>query len=397
MPFGGIYRIIDFTLSNMLYSGLTRAGILTQYRPSSLMDHLHDGSAWGMSGRGGALKILPPYLGREDSDWYKGTADAIYQNISFIKSFKPSMVMIVSGDHIYRMDYRPMIRLHEEKAAALTIATMEVPWEDVHRFGIMKTDAGGRVVEFHEKPAERISNTASMGIYCFRTEVLFEALHEIILSGGYDFGKDIITSLVRNGLPVYAYHFAGYWRDVGTIPSYWNASMDILNAESGLALNEWKVRTNYAMEGLIDLPPARLADGAVVSNSTVSRGCVVEGEVIDSILSPNVTVKGGARVYKSVVMHNCILDKGASVTKTILDKDVIVGREAGIGEDIAFGENREFPEHLNSGITVVGKGTCVPEGARIRANCIIMSGLGHDAFGNGVVERGETVEEQGSH
>lgn len=395
VPFAGMYRIIDFTLSNLMLSGAHHVGVLTQYRPTSLMEHLGDGEAWDMQGHNACLKILPPSLGSTESDWYKGTADAVYQNLTFLDDLDPKNVALLSGDHIYHMDYRPMIASHMASGADLTIAAMEVPWEDTSRFGVMVTQPGPDGVEavtrFVEKSPDRISNLANMGIYLFRYDTLREELMATVRQGGYDFGANVIPAMLSRRR-VQAYRFSGYWRDVGTLGSYWMANMDALSPASGLDLSAWKVCSNLSGRGQVYHPPAWFGDHASVAGSLVSRGSVIEGTVTDSVLSPGVHVGVGARVTASVIMHDCHIEAGASVSFAIVDKDVTIGAGACIGRpEITPGVNRRFPTHLSGGITVVGKGTHVPDGLVVGANCLIGEGLQTTDFPAAKVADGECV------
>lgn len=371
VPFAGQYRIIDFTLSNAADSGIDHVGVLTQYRPTSLMEHLADGEAWGLSGLRASLQVLPPSLGRTSVDWYRGTADAVWQNVGFLRPLAPRDVVILSGDHIFRMDFRPMIERHRASGADLTIAGMEVPWEETYRFGVMITDGDDNVVKFVEKTRERVSNFANMGVYVFRREALLEELDRNCPNGLFDFGANVIPGMLGRR-KIIAHRFAGYWRDVGTLESYWAANMDALDPATGLDLDAWRIRTNPEGRGQVFHPPALLAPGARVRNSLVSRGCVIEGEVTGSVLSPGVKVGRGARVVDSVVMHDGVLEAGAVVERAILDKDVRVGAGARVGRaDARGGVNEHFPTHLSDGITVVGKGTAIPAGGVIGANCLV--------------------------
>ncbi len=375
VPFAGMFRIIDFTLTNAMQSDIRHVGVLTQYRPTSLMEHLGDGEAWGLSGIRSSLQVLPPSLGRAHSDWYRGTADAVFQNVGLLRNLEPRDVLILSGDHIYSMDFRPMIARHRESGADLTIAAMEVPWEDVARFGVMTTDGADRVTRFVEKSPDRVSNLANMGIYVFRREVLLDELLRNCPEGRFDFGAHVIPGMLGRR-KILAHRFSGYWRDVGTLGSYWSANMDALDPSTGLDLRTWRVRTNPAGRGQVFHGPARLLPGAEVRGSLVSRGCVIEGEVVGSVLSPGVWVGRGARVVDSVVMNDVDVGPGASVERAILDKDVTVGARARVGRaDARGGCNDHFPTHLSDGITVVGKGTAIPAGAVIGANALIGNDL----------------------
>ncbi|HEX9652764.1 MAG TPA: sugar phosphate nucleotidyltransferase, partial [bacterium] len=320
VPFGGMYRIIDFTLSNIMNSGLDFVGVLTQYKPLSLMEHIGTGMPWDFIGRSRGTKILPPRTGQKESDWYKGTADAVRQNIDFIENRHADRILILSGDHIYKMDYSNLIQFHDNKKADLTIGMMPVPWEDTIHFGIGITDDDNRIIAWEEKPAKARNNLASMGIYVFSGDYLLSLLRS---HKEHDFGKDIIPAALEKDR-VFAYPFAGYWRDVGTLKAYWDANMDLLDPEvSGLNLATWGLRTNVEEDGRIsDRPPTQFLSKSSVTNSVISPGCVIEGKVVNSILSPGVYVAQGAKVLDSVVMHDSRILAGAEVTKCILDKKV---------------------------------------------------------------------------
>jgi glucose-1-phosphate adenylyltransferase len=392
VPFGGVYRIIDFTLTNAMLSGIRHVGVLTQYRPTSLMDHLGDGEAWDLHGRNSTLSILPPSLGTSASDWYKGTADAVYQNLAFLRRLDPRYVIILSGDHIYHMDYRPMLAHHKHAGADLTIASMEVPWEEVARFGVMERAPDGRVVRFIEKSTERISNLANMGIYIFNGDVLIDELERTVPGGGYDFGANVIPGMLERRR-VQAYDFRGYWKDVGTLSSYWTANLAVLEpATSGLDLAAWRTRTNLQGRRQVGHPPAWFGPRAAVSGALVSRGCRVDGQVTGSVLSPGVVVGRGARVAGSVIMHDCTIEPGAVVSNCILDKDVTVGAGTQLGrEHVGTGANRRFPTHLSGGISVVGKGSHLPGGLKIGVNVLIGADVGPDRFGGEDVPDGASV------
>jgi glucose-1-phosphate adenylyltransferase len=391
VPFAGTYRIIDFALTNAMASGVRHVGVATQYRPFSLMEHLGDGDSWGLSGIASCLTILPPSLGRDASDWYKGTADAVWQNQGFLRRIDPRYVLILSGDHIYHMDYRPMLERHKATGADLTVAAMEVPWEDTSRFGVMVADAEGRVTRFVEKSPERVSNLANMGIYIFSRDVLLDELRRHVPQGGYDFGANVIPGLLPRR-KVVSYRFSGYWRDVGTLGSYWAANMDALDPATGLDLAAWRPRTNLEGRGQVFQRPAWLGPAASVSGSIVSRGCRIEGTVVDSVLSPGVVVGRRARVVRSVVMHDCAIGEDSVVANAILDKDVSIGAGTWLGrEGASSGENRRYPTHLSGGISVVGKSTRVPPDLRIGTNVLIRTALAPDAFPSAVIEDGACV------
>ncbi len=382
VPFGGLYRIIDFSLSNVMNSGLTRVGVLTQYKPLSLMRHIENGEAWDFTGRTRGVKILPPRTGEKESDWYKGTADAIRQNIDFIRANPSEQVVILSGDHIYQMDFDAMIAYHRHKKAGITIGMMVVPKKDIHQFGAGIVDGDNRIIDWEEKPKEPKTNLASMGIYVFDTEYLLESLSRD--RAEIDFGMHIVPRAIEEK-QVYAYPFYGYWRDVGTIQSYWETNMDIIRDDSGISPEEWGIRSNTEADGRpMDRAPARFATGCAVKSSMISAGCTIEGTVVNSVLSPGVVVKKGAVVRDSVILEDVVVDVDAQVDLVVCDKKVNIGRGAvvGYGDDASKATpSRDFPSHLYTGITLVGKGATVPAGMKIGRNCIIQSGFGADGGG----------------
>ncbi len=370
-PFGGIYRIIDFALSNVMNSGLNQIGVLTQYKPLSLMKHLGTGEPWDFIGRSRGIKILPPRTGSKDSDWYKGTADAVRQNIDFIKAHPSKEILLLSGDHIFRMDFDDMIQFHRRKKADVTIGMMVVPKSEIHQFGAGITNDEGRIVEWEEKPKEPRTNLASMGIYVFDTEYLLSMLTED--REEIDFGMHLLPRAIENH-NVFAYPFHGYWRDVGTVQAYWQTNMDLLREDSGIDPEGWGTRPSVeaGVKGIADRPPSRFAAGSSVKNSMISAGCFIEGEVINSVLSPGVRVAAGAVVRDSILFHDCLIEEEAVIDLAILDKRVQVGKSAvvGHGEDKDT-PNAENPTHLYTGITMVGKDAEVPAMARIGRNCRI--------------------------
>ncbi|MBD3235891.1 MAG: NTP transferase domain-containing protein [Candidatus Eisenbacteria bacterium] len=393
VPFGGIYRIIDFALSNVMNSGIERVGILTQYMPYSLTKHLGRGEAWGLTGRSREVRILPPHTGTRASDWYQGTADAVYRNLSYIGRYRPEITLVLSGDHIYRMDYAALIEAHIDRGADATLAVREIPIEEAHQFGTVKVDGEDWVTGFEEKPPQPTSNLISMGVYAFRTELLVSALEEICESrGGTDFAKDLFPFLLeRNRLA--AYRFGGYWQDVGTVRAFFDANMELLDPGSPLDLPHWGVRTNLFEGGRGDHAPAFVAPGARVRHATLARGCRVRGDVSGSVLSPGVIIEEGARVRDSIIMHEGVVQAGAVVEQVVADKQVVIGRHAHIG-DPSLGEevNRAYPRHLDQGLTLIGKGAILPERCRIGRNCCIFPGA---VLANLEIERlpsGETVE-----
>ena len=369
VPFGGLYRIIDFSLSNVMNSGLSRVGVLTQYKPFSLMNHLGTGEPWDFTGRIRGVTVLPPKTGFKDSDWYKGTADAVRQNIDFIKAHPSKEVLVLSGDHIYQMDFDHMIRVHRRKKANITIGMMVVPLEDIHQFGAGITDDDDRIIEWEEKPEVPRTNLASMGIYVFDTEYLLRLLEEN--RDEVDFGMHLIPKAISRD-NVYAYPFDSYWRDVGTVQAYWQANMDLLSDDSGISPEQWGIRSNSESGGEIaDRCPARFVSGSVVTNSLVSAGCVIEGEVVNSVLSPGVTVEAGAVVKDSVIFDDCFIGQNSTVDLTVMDKRVFVGKNARVGVGDKSVANEKYPSHLYTGITLVGKDAALPDAIEVGRNCII--------------------------
>jgi glucose-1-phosphate adenylyltransferase len=363
MPFAGKFRIIDFTLSNCTQSGIYDIGILTQYLPLSLNEHIGSGKPWDLDRRDSGVTLLQPH-----NYWYLGTADAVLKNLEFIARRDPKYVLILSGDHIYKMDYRKMIELHKEKNATLTIATQPVPVSEVSRFGIMSINSDGEIIEFEEKPKKSKSNLASMGIYLFNFDLLKKVLLDV-KQDDLDFGKHIIPHLIQTTeKEVYAYQFSDYWMDVGTYDSYLDTNLAMTNDFTELDLYDptWKVYTKSE-----DLPPVKVGSDARIQNSLVSNGCVIEGTVINSVLSPGVRVGKGSVIKDSVILNNVIISSDVTIQKSILDKKVTVGRNAFIGYGNDFTPNKEKPDLLSSGITVIEKGAMIPSNTNIGRNCRI--------------------------
>jgi glucose-1-phosphate adenylyltransferase len=386
VPFGGKYRIIDFALSNTVNSGLTDVGILTQYAPRSLIDHIGVGRPWDLDRSRGGAALLQPFIGRGRArDWYRGTADAVLQNIDFITDRSPELVLVLAGDHVYKMDYRPFIDMHREKEAELTCAVRRVPIEEAHRFGIMDVADDGRVTDFIEKPARPPSNLVSMGVYVFS----WPALRDALSPDRVDFGRHVLPWMVEQGRAVYGHEFGGYWQDVGTIESYWRTSLDLLTDEPGIELNDlgWLIYTKSE-----DRPPARIGPAASISRSMISHGCVIDGSVEHSVLSPGVRVAAGATVRDSIVMFDAVIEADAVLDRAILDKECRIGTGArvGVGDDLR--PNRDEPERLYAGITLVGKKARVPGGVEIGRNCRIDPGVAERDFGRRRrIRSGETV------
>ncbi|HEY1016300.1 MAG TPA: glucose-1-phosphate adenylyltransferase [Herpetosiphonaceae bacterium] len=388
VPFAGKYRIIDFTLSNCVNSGIFDVAVLTQYRPHSLNDHIGIGKPWDLDRLRGGVRLLQPYQGRNDQSWYQGTADAILQNIAFIEDRRADAVLILSGDHIYKMDYRDILATHARQNADLTVAVMHVPLEQTDRFGIMSVNEQDEIVEFSEKPKARDKGTlASMGIYVFSAEALIRRLRET--SAKYpalDFGKHVIPAMIGADRVV-AHSFDGYWVDVGTIDSYWETSMELLDPSCTLDLfdPEWLIHTRSE-----ERPPAKFGPQSHVERSMICNGCVVRGTVERSVLSPGVYVSPGAIVRDSIVMTDTWIGPGAVLDKVIVDKDVVVGANVQLGAGDDNPPNRAHPDKLTTGITVVGKGAHLPANISVGRNVVINADRDEEAFG-GDVPSGESI------
>jgi glucose-1-phosphate adenylyltransferase len=390
VPFAGKFRIIDFTLSNCVNSGIFDVAILTQYRPHSLNAHISNGKPWDLDRSQGGVMLLQPYQGRRDESWYKGTADAIYQNLNYIRARRADLVLVLSGDHIYKMDYSAMIAEHQRRRADLTVGVMHVALEETDRFGIMTTDAANRVVEFSEKPKNRDKGTlASMGIYVFSADALVKRLSE----GGdssprIDFGKHVIPAMISED-EVFAYPFEGYWVDVGTIQSYWETSMELLDPANTLHLYDpsWVIHTRSE-----ERPPSKLGPQAHVGRSMICNGCIVRGRVEHSVLSPGVYVSPGAIVRDSVVLNDAWIGPGAVLDRVIVDKNAVVGAgvRLGYGDDLTT-PNKESPDKLNTGVTIVGKGAHIPAGLAIGRNVVINADRDEESFPASEVVSGETI------
>ena len=365
VPFGGKFRIIDFPLSNCTNSGIDTVGVLTQYRPLELNSYIGNGQPWELDRMSGGVHILPPYQSATGASWYKGTANAIYQNIGFVDLYDPEYVVVLSGDHIYKMDYSDMLRRHKEAEADCTIAVMEVPWDEAPRFGIMNVDAADTIVEFEEKPKQPKSNLASMGIYIFSWQKMRAYLiaDENDPASSNDFGKNIIPAMLNAGEKMVAYRFEGYWKDVGTLDSLWDANMDMLSPASGLNLldKDWPIYGRTP-----SCPPAFVGERSDVGNSAIAKGCVIEGEVKNSVLSVNVTVKEGAQVSYSVLMPGAVVEEGAVVQYAILGENAVVAKGAKVG---AAPETAADPAQW--GIAVLGPNTKLAENEVVAAKTML--------------------------
>jgi len=375
VPFGGKYRLIDFSLSNCANSGIDDVLVLTQYNPRSLNDHIGTGRPWGFDRlTGGGIKILQPYISAESRGWYLGTADAVRYNLHEIDQSGADTILILGGDHVYKMDYRPMIAAHDRTGADLTIAVLAVPPEEASRMGICSLAEDGRVVDWEEKPAAPKTDLASMGVYVFTRA----ALHAWLTSDTGDFGHEVIPAMLAGGAAVFGHRFDGYWRDVGTVEAYWKANLDLVGLVPPFDLfdRSWLIHTRSE-----ERSPAKLGPEAVARHSLISHGCIVNGAVVNSVLSPGVKVYEGAVVRDSVILLDTEVGPGAVVDTAIVDKFVRVGAGAvvGSGEDRQVA-NVDEPERLSTGITVVGERSRIPPGARIGRNCLVAPRLGPDDF-----------------
>ncbi len=387
VPFGGKYRIIDFTLSNCVNSDVDNIVVLTQYNPRSLNDHIGAGRPWDLDRTSGGIRLLQPYIARgRPNEWYRGTADAVLRNIEVVRQAPGDTVLILAGDHIYKMDYQPFLAAHRRHLADVTIAVRTVPMEDAHRFGIVTLDESDRVIDWQEKPRLPKSNLVSMGIYVFSKRALLRWLDE----ARTDFGAHVIPAMLEGGARAFGYRFDGYWQDVGTIESYWQANMDLLDERPELDLYDtgWLIHTRSE-----ERAPAKIGPTASVHRSMISHGCVIYGTVEHSVLSPGVRVDVGAVVRDSIVMFDCVIRAGAVVDRAILDKQVSVGPNTVVGEgrDLTIA-NRQEPTRLNTGITVIGKRAVIPRGVRLGRNVKIAEGVRASDFRTRAVPSGQTVE-----
>jgi len=364
VPFGAKYRIIDFTLSNCINSGIDTVGVLTQYQPFELNQYIGNGQPWDLDRINGGAFVLPPYMKAKAGEWYKGTANAIYQNIQFIDRFNPKYVLILSGDHIYKMNYEQMLEQHKEKGADCTIAVINVPIEEASRFGIMNTDENGKIYEFQEKPKQPKSTKASMGIYIYNWPILKKYLQmdEEDKSSSNDFGKNIIPKMLENGEKLYSYDFSGYWKDVGTISSLWEANMDVLDPNSGLNLsdNSWKIYARNMAE-----TPHYVGKNAVVKNSAISEGGYIDGDVENSVIFRGAVIAKGAKVKNSVIFTNAIIDEGAEVNYSIVGSSAYVGKDAKVGSKEGHCVNGEWK------IAVIGSNVKLPQGKVVKEDEMI--------------------------
>jgi glucose-1-phosphate adenylyltransferase len=385
VPFGGKYRIIDFTLSNCVNSGIDNVVVLTQYNPRSLNDHIGLGRPWDLDRNTGGVKMLQPYISRgRVAEWYRGTADAVLQNWNVIEHDPCDTVLVLAGDHIYKMDYTPFIAAHRRKRADVTIAVRRVPLADATRMGILAMDEAMRITEFQEKPKVPRSDLASMGVYVFSKR----ALKKWLTDDRADFGGNVVPAMIEGGGRVFGYRFDGYWQDVGTIQSYWEANMALVEERPELDLYDrsWLIHTRSE-----ERAPAKIGETAQVHRSLISHGCVVNGTVVNSVLSPGVRVEVGAVVRDSIVMFDSVIRQGAIIDRAILDKEVVVGPGAVVGDGPDGPPNRQEPGRLNTGITVVGKRAMIPRGQRIGRNVKIGGSVRAADFTSRVTRSGDSV------
>ena len=393
VPFGGKYRIIDFPLSNCVNSGIDTVGILTQYQPLELNEYIGNGQPWDLDRIYGGVHVLPPYQKASGSDWYKGTANAIYQNISFIERYDPEYVIILSGDQICKQDYSDFLRFHKEKNAEFSVAVMEVPWEEAPRFGLMVTDDDDRITEFQEKPKNPKSNLASMGIYIFNWDILKQYLieDEADPESENDFGNNIIPNLLRDERKMYAYHFNGYWKDVGTLGSYWEANMELIDIIPEFNLYEefWKIYTNSEI-----LPPQYISAQSVIERSIICNGAEVYGEVHNSIIGSGVIIGEGSVIKDSIIMKDARIGKNCVVDKAIIAENCVVGDNVtfGIGSDVP---NKLKPAIYSFGLVAVGEKSVIPDGVQIGKNTAVSGVTSKEDYPDGVLESGETLIKAG--
>ena len=386
--FGGKYRIIDFPLSNCVNSGIYTVGVLTQYEPLILTKHISIGIPWDLDRANEGVTVLSPFVKETEGNWYSGTANAIYQNIKFIDGYNPEYVLILSGDHVYKMDYSKMLDYHKEKGADATIAVLEVDLEEAKQFGIMSTDEEGKIVEFAEKPQEPKSNLASMGIYIFTWDKLRQALiDDDELHENSDFGKHIIPKFINDESSVYAYRFNSYWKDIGTIEAYWEANMELTHTLPAFNLYDqfWKIYTNIDHQ-----PPQFIYSGAVVEKSLVSEGCEIRGKVYNSVLGPRVIVEEGAIISNSIVMQDTVVKKDAMLERTIVSEKCVIGKGCCIGQGEAV-VHKQKPHIYYSGITAIGAYTSIPDNIMIGKNCEVNGDTKEEDYNNRRLESGTSL------
>ena len=391
VAFGGKYRIIDFPLSNCINSGIDTVGVLTQYQPLRLNTHIGIGIPWDLDRNVGGVSILPPYEKSRGSEWYTGTANAIYQNLDYMETFNPDYVLILSGDHIYKMDYEVMLDYHKENHADVTIAAMPVPMEEASRFGIVITDGSGRITEFQEKPPEPKSNLASMGIYIFSWPVLKKALIELRDVQGCDFGKHIIPHCHEQGGRMFAYEYNGYWKDVGTLGSYWEANMELIDIIPEFNLYEefWKIYTNSDI-----IPPQYISDQSVIERCIIGDGAEIYGEVRNCVIGSGVTIGQGTVVRDSIIMKDVEIGSGCIIDKAIIAEDVKIGANVTLGTG-GEAPNKMKPDIYSFGLVTIGENSVIPDGVQIGKNTAVSGVTIREDYPNGILESGETLIKAG--
>lgn len=391
VAFGGKYRIIDFPLSNCINSGIDTVGVLTQYQPLRLNAHIGIGIPWDLDRNIGGVTVLPPYERSDNSEWYSGTANAIYQNLDYIDSYNPDYVLILSGDHIYKMDYEVMLDYHKANKADVTIATMSVPYEEASRFGIVLTDEDRKITEFEEKPEHPRGNLASMGIYIFSWPVLREALVKMSDVSNCDFGKHIIPYCHEKGMRLFAYEFNGYWKDVGTLTSYWEANMELISLIPVFNLYEefWKIYTNTDI-----LPPQYISENAQVDHSIISEGAEIYGEVYSSVIGAGVVIESGAVVRDSIIMKNAVIGKNTKVERSIIAESVKIGDNVTVncGEDKPSKYDAKI---YSGGLVTIGENSYIPNNVAIGKNVAILGTTVPEDYPNGFLDSGEYIIKAG--
>ncbi len=391
VAFGGKYRIIDFPLSNCINSGVDTVGVLTQYQPLCLNTHIGIGIPWDLDRNIGGVSILPPYEKSTCSEWYTGTANAIYQNLEYMEYYNPDYVLILGGDHIYKMDYEIMLEYHKSKNADITLATIPVPMEEASRFGVVITDENKRIIEFEEKPPQPRSNLASMGIYIFSWNVLKDALIALSEQKGCDFGKHIIPYCHQKGDGVFAYEYNGYWKDVGTLGSYWESNMELIDLIPEFNLYEefWKIYTKADT-----IPPQFIADTAIIDKAIIGEGTEIYGEVYNSVIGSGVTIGQGAIIRDSIIMKAAVIEDGVIINKSIIAEGAVIGAntQLGVGEEVP---NKLYPNIYSFGLVTVAENTKIPSGVKIGKNTAIEGVTLPEDYPNGILESGETLIKAG--
>lgn len=387
VAFGGKYRIIDFPLSNCINSGVDTVGVLTQYQPLRLNTHIGIGIPWDLDRNIGGVTVLPPYEKSSNSEWYTGTANAIFQNLDYMETYNPDYVLILSGDHIYKMDYEVMLDSHKQNGAEVTIATMAVPYEEAKRFGIVITDENRKIVDFEEKPENPRSNLASMGIYIFNWKTLKEALVSMSEQPALDFGKHVIPYCHEKGAPLYAYEYNGYWKDVGTLQSYWEANMELIDIVPEFNLYEeyWKIYTRS-----LALPPQYISSDSVVEKSIVGEGTSIYGKVYNSVIGCGVTIGAGTVIRDSIIMNETVIGEGCEINKAIIAENALIGNHVvlGAGEEA---ENETHPHIYTHGMVTVGEKSIIPDSIVVGKNTVIAGTSTLEDYPGGILESGKSL------